>query len=282
MRAAIAAAEVGDEQRGEDPTVNELLRARARADRQGGGALPPRRDDGQHHRRRRPHADRRAVLAHRDAHLLRSESAGPVGARPRADGGARRADRRGRRAPRREGLALRAARRAAVRRADPQLRGRDGHGARPAARAGRGRPADPHGRRAAAQRRRRERRDRAAAYCAHVDSVWLCFTKGLGAPIGAVLAGDAAFIAQRAPAQAHGRRRAAPGRDRGGRLPLRARPPRRAAGRGSRQRATARARPRAARHRDARAGDQHGLLPGAVGGLRRRARAARRAHRTGG
>jgi threonine aldolase len=33
-------------------------------------------------------------------------------------------------------------------------------------------------------------------YCAQVDSVWLCFTKGLGAPIGAVLAGDEAFIAR--------------------------------------------------------------------------------------
>jgi len=34
----------------------------------------------------------------------------------------------------------------------------------------------------------------AAAYAAHVDSVWIDFTKGLGAPIGAVLAGSAAFI----------------------------------------------------------------------------------------
>jgi threonine aldolase len=33
-------------------------------------------------------------------------------------------------------------------------------------------------------------------YCVHVDSVWICFTKGLGAPIGAVLAGDEAFIAR--------------------------------------------------------------------------------------
>lgn len=34
----------------------------------------------------------------------------------------------------------------------------------------------------------------AAAMAAPFDSVWLDFTKGLGAPIGAVLAGDAAFI----------------------------------------------------------------------------------------
>ena len=33
-------------------------------------------------------------------------------------------------------------------------------------------------------------------FCAHVDSAWLDFTKGLGAPIGAVLAGSAAFIAE--------------------------------------------------------------------------------------
>jgi threonine aldolase len=34
----------------------------------------------------------------------------------------------------------------------------------------------------------------AAAYCAPFDSVWLDFSKGLGAPVGAVLAGSAAFI----------------------------------------------------------------------------------------
>ncbi|MGH1358780.1 MAG: threonine aldolase family protein [Burkholderiaceae bacterium] len=34
----------------------------------------------------------------------------------------------------------------------------------------------------------------AADYCACVDSVWIDFTKGLGAPIGAVLAGSSEFI----------------------------------------------------------------------------------------
>lgn len=34
----------------------------------------------------------------------------------------------------------------------------------------------------------------AAEFCAHVDSVWIDFTKGLGAPIGAVLAGTKDFI----------------------------------------------------------------------------------------
>ncbi|MGH8794659.1 MAG: threonine aldolase family protein, partial [Stackebrandtia sp.] len=36
----------------------------------------------------------------------------------------------------------------------------------------------------------------AERFCAHVDSVWICFTKGLGAPVGAVLAGDEEFIAR--------------------------------------------------------------------------------------
>lgn len=36
----------------------------------------------------------------------------------------------------------------------------------------------------------------AREYCANVDSVTLCFTKGLGAPVGAVLAGDRDFIKQ--------------------------------------------------------------------------------------
>jgi threonine aldolase len=35
-----------------------------------------------------------------------------------------------------------------------------------------------------------------SAFCAMVDSVWIDFTKGLGAPIGAVLAGTGPFIAE--------------------------------------------------------------------------------------
>lgn len=36
----------------------------------------------------------------------------------------------------------------------------------------------------------------ASDWCAQVDSVWIDFTKGLGAPLGAVLAGSRGFIAQ--------------------------------------------------------------------------------------
>ena len=52
----------------------------------------------------------------------------------------------------------------------------------------------PHGRRAADERRGRQRRSARARWSAGCDSVWLDFTKGLGAPLGAVLCGSAAFI----------------------------------------------------------------------------------------
>jgi threonine aldolase len=35
-----------------------------------------------------------------------------------------------------------------------------------------------------------------SVFCRHADSVWIDFTKGLGAPIGAVLAGSSSFIAK--------------------------------------------------------------------------------------
>ena len=78
MRAAIAAAEVGDEQRGEDPTVNALLaRVCALTGKEAalflpGGTMANIIAVAVHART----GD--AVLAHRDAHLIRSESAGPV------------------------------------------------------------------------------------------------------------------------------------------------------------------------------------------------------------
>ena len=72
------------------------------------------------------------------------------------------------------------------------------------------------------------------------DTVTLCLSKGLGCPLGALIAGSAAPDASRADREAPLRRRDAPGGHRRGRRPLRARPQRRAARRGSRACAAAR------------------------------------------
>jgi threonine aldolase len=209
MRAAIAAAEVGDEQRGEDPTVNALLRRMC--DLTGkeaalflpGGTMANTIAVAVHAR------SGEAVLAHRDAHLIRSESAGPVVlARVLIDA----------------------------------LDGEDGHFAPEDAtrRAARGTLYEPRTARLGVEQTHNfaggtvwpldelravtdAARDAGLAihmdgarllnavvatgtaahqHCALVDSVWLCFTKGLGAPIGAVLAGDADFI-ERARALKH-------------------------------------------------------------------------------
>src|ERR671918_2348160 len=78
MRAAIAAADVGDEQRGEDPTVNRLLeRVASLTGKQAALFLP----SGTMANNVAIAAHTRsgnAVLAHRDAHIIRSESAGAV------------------------------------------------------------------------------------------------------------------------------------------------------------------------------------------------------------
>ena len=92
MRAAIAAAAVGDEQKREDPTVNELEERAARAARAGGGGLPPDRDDGEPDRaaaahRARRRAARRGELprlhlrARRAGRPLRRRHARPAGRR---------------------------------------------------------------------------------------------------------------------------------------------------------------------------------------------------------
>ena len=60
-------------------------------------------------------------------------------------------------------------------------------------RAGAG-PAPAHGRRAADERGRRLGRARRARSRAGFDTAWLDFTKGLGAPLGACLAGSAELI----------------------------------------------------------------------------------------
>ena len=79
-----------------------------------------------------------------------------------------------------------------------------------------------------------------AEYGAVADVLAVCLSKGLGAPVGSLMVGTPGRH-RRGPglAQADGRRHAA-GRDPRGGRPLRARPPRRAAGRGPRERPAAR------------------------------------------
>ena len=95
----------------------------------------------------------------------------------------------------------------------------------------------------------------AADYAAPFDSVWIDFSKGLGRA-GRRRARRLARLHPRGVAdQAADRRRHAPGRDHRRRLPVRPRSPRRAPGRGSRQRApSGRGAGRDPRHR-ARSGD---------------------------
>ena len=94
------------------------------------------------------------------------------------------------------------------------------------------------------------------------DSVWIDFSKGLGAPVGAVAGGLARLHRRGVALEAAARRLdAAVRRDRR-RLQLRARSSRRSAGGGSRQRPRAGRRPGAdRRRRGAGAADQSGVLP---------------------
>ena len=79
-----------------------------------------------------------------------------------------------------------------------------------------------------------------ATLAAPADSVSVCFSKGLGAPVGSVLAGARALRRARASLSQDARRRHAPGRRARRRRALRARPPPRAHRRRSRARAPAR------------------------------------------
>ena len=83
----------------------------------------------------------------------------------------------------------------------------------------------------------------AAEYGAIADTVTLCFSKGLGCPLGAVLAGSRETIEQGLAREVPVRRRDAAGRGGRGGGALRARPPRRPPRRGSRAGAEARRRP---------------------------------------
>ena len=79
-------------------------------------------------------------------------------------------------------------------------------------------------------------------WTAGFDTAWIDFSKGLGAPMGAVLAGSRELIDEAWRYKQMMRRRAAPGGHRRRRRAVGARPPRRAARDGPRQRAHARAR----------------------------------------
>ena len=203
MRAAIAAAEVGDEQRGEDPTVNRLLeRVASVTGKQAavffpGGTMANNVAIAAHTR------SGDAVLAHRDAHIIRSESAGAVvlarvmmGALDGPDGhfspeAVRALAARGTLyEPRSSLLCVEQTHNFAGGTIWPL----DGLAAVAAVAHDAGMAVHMDGARLlnAVVASATSARD----YCAHVDSVWICFTKGLGAPIGAVLAGDEAFSAR--------------------------------------------------------------------------------------
>ncbi|MFI6906027.1 threonine aldolase family protein [Nonomuraea sp. NPDC050394] len=201
MRAAIAAAQVGDEQRGEDPTVNRLLeRVCALLGKQAalflpGGTMCNHIAIAAHTR------PGDAILAHRDAHILRAESAGAV-MLARVQTEALDGDRgrftaeQVRRAATTGSLYEPATRLLCV----EQTHNFAGGAVWPlnelaevcAA-------AHEHGLAVHMDGARLLNAVAATGvpaheFAAHVDSVWICFTKGLGAPIGAVLAGRERFI----------------------------------------------------------------------------------------
>ena len=201
MRAAMAEAEVGDEQSGDDPTINRLcdrvaeLLGKDRAMFLPSGVMCNQVAILTHCR------PGDAVLAHRTAHILHSEGGAPaalagVQIMP-LDGGRGQFD----------ADALRDAIRPASRYAMPQTL----LSVEQTANLGGGTVWPLHRLRAVAELAHEAglathmdgarlmnavvaagvpARDMAEGY----DSVWLDFTKGLGAPLGAVLAGDAGFV----------------------------------------------------------------------------------------
>ena len=101
-----------------------------------------------------------------------------------------------------------------------------------------------------------------AEYTRHVDALMFCLSKGLGAPIGSLLAGSREFIAGSTPAENPVRRGLAAGRDHGRGRPDRAAGRPRPAGRGSRERPAAgrgRGRDRAGGRGSGQRPDQHGV-----------------------
>ena len=206
MRAAMAAAEVGDDVFGDDPSVNALQEQDRGDARQGGGALRHQRHPGQPRRDHEPLRPRRRVHrrpdgAHvslgrrrrggRSAASSRSRSSTPPTARCRR-----------RRSRPRSSPTMRTTRRAAC------SASRTRSAARPcrstyltaacALAKRRGLATHLDGARLfnAATSLGGDPRATARAIAAPFDSVSVCFSKGLGAPVGSALVGSREFIAR--------------------------------------------------------------------------------------
>jgi threonine aldolase len=201
MREAIASAVVGDEQRGEDPTVNELLERVCELTGKPAALFAPSGTMANNLAIAAHTRSGEAILAHRDAHIVRSESGGPaVLARvmiTAVDGPD------GHFSP--EAVSSLAATGTLYEPRSSLLCVEQTHNfaggtiwpeedlaAVSAAAHEAGMAVHMDG--ARLMNAVVATGVSAARYCAPVDSVWLCFTKGLGAPIGAVLAGPPEFI----------------------------------------------------------------------------------------
>ena len=250
MRAAMAGAEVGDDVWGDDPTAARAGGPGRRAARERGGAVRPERNDGEPDRaaaalpsRRR--GDRGPRRAHAALRIGRGRG---LGGRAVRRGRRRRRDVR-RRRRRRGGAARRskpAPHAAGRRREHAQPRRRPRLAARSAsrrswrARAARGLALHLDGARIwnAAVASGIPERELAAPF----DTVSACFSKGLGAPVGSVIAGGRADVERARRFRKMLGRRHAPGRHPVRRRAVRARAPPRPARRRSRERAPPRRR----------------------------------------
>ena len=244
MRAAMAAAEVGDDVFGEDPTVHALQAADRRHAGQGGGPVRPLGHDVEPDRRARALRARATSSSARPAATSTTTSRAPTP----SSAAWRRAPSRARTAccgsssltglirgdnehlVRTRLVCLENTHNRGAGRVQPydDRRGDLQLGACQ-------RPGDASRRRAAVQRRRGHRHRRPPTGPQHFDTVSVCFSKGLGAPVGSALAGPKDLIASGPPASQAVRRRHAAGRRHRRRGALCARASRRAAGRRPRQ-----------------------------------------------
>ena len=216
MRRAMADAEVGDDGYGEDPTVNAPGGRVRRAGRQGGRGVRALGHDGQPDRR--PAAGHAGHVGRRRPpptwSSTRMGAAARQRARPAAPGRRRRRpDRPGRVAGHRgRGDHHRVRRRARCSSRTPTCRPAGVPWPRRRPRRGRAvGAARPPRRRPAVQRRGRHRRPRGRVGAA-ATTVMCCLSKGLGAPVGSLLAGSADADGPGPGGAQAPRRRHAPGR----------------------------------------------------------------------